>query len=182
MSYNLFLDDKRNPPSRSYVLARSTRDAMAVIKANGLPGFMSLDHDLGFDDSGREDNGMMFVKSLQNLYPYGPVPGVVVHSSNPPGRENIVSFIESWRRFCQMPVRRWDLPFGVLLEVHHPLCSCSYCTSKEMNGVGLALPRDKSRNSWRVIHIKIAGRSRIYARWTLSASVNKIFNWKAGKK
>jgi hypothetical protein len=181
MSYNLFLDDERNPPGSSFVVARNTRDAMAIVKMRGLPAFMSLDHDLGCDDTGREDNGMIFVKLLQNMYPYGPVPGYVVHSANLPGKKNIAGFLESWRRFCRMPRREWKLPFGALLEMHHKYCACSYCDGPKMRGIGLSLPVDKRRNSWRVIHVKFNGRSKLYLRWTLSKWLNKIINPKDSK-
>lgn len=173
MSYNLFLDDVRNPPNRHYVVARSTADAMSIIKANGLPQSMSLDHDLGGDDT-----GMVFIKALQNLYPHGPVPSTVVHSANPVGRDNIIGFCESWRRFCAMPLRRYELPFGVLAEIHHELCACSYCQEKLPQGICISLPLDKSANSWRRIILNIKGKPRFYLRWTFFRFrwINKLFN------
>ncbi len=171
MSYNLFLDDVRDPPSRHYVVARSTHEAMSIIKANGLPQSMSLDHDLGGSDT-----GMVFIKALQNMYPYGPIPSTLVHSANPVGRENIIGFVESWKRFCAMQKREFRLPFGVLAEVHHQFCTCSYCQEKMPQGICVKLPVNKAANSWRVIALNIKSRPRFYLRWTLSRWLNKLIN------
>jgi hypothetical protein len=54
---------------------------------------MDLDHDLG-----ENDRTMDFLKWLQENYPNGPVPVSSVHSRNPEGAKNILSFISSWRR------------------------------------------------------------------------------------
>lgn len=54
---------------------------------------MDLDHDLG-----EQDNAMIFLKWLANEYDMEKIPSFAVHSQNPIGRENIVSYMESWLR------------------------------------------------------------------------------------
>ena len=51
----------------------------------------------------------------------------------------------------------------ILREAHDKGCSCSYCKSGE---VGLILPANKGRNSWRAIRWKWRGKLHVL-RWTL---------------
>jgi len=102
----LFLDDERTiemayPDEKpgEFHVARSTEEAKALVKELGIPVFMSLDHDLGGDDTSME-----FLKWLAqaddspfDTYDHD-VPGFYVHSANPIGSENIKSFITSWAR------------------------------------------------------------------------------------
>lgn len=96
-SWSLFLDDVRDESFVSYrsnyETARSTEEAVSFLEKFGLPEFISFDHDLG-----PHDRAMDFLKRMYDMFPYGPVPEYQVHSSNPPGRENIVSFMDSWKR------------------------------------------------------------------------------------
>ncbi|MFZ4575722.1 MAG: cyclic-phosphate processing receiver domain-containing protein [Phycisphaerales bacterium] len=95
-SWCLYLDDLRSPPAdgRDYLVARTPDEAMGLIRARGLPAFMSLDHDLGPDL-----DTMQFLQSLYREFPHPPsFPEYHVHSANPVGRANIISFLESWRR------------------------------------------------------------------------------------
>jgi len=89
----LFLDDIREAPPE-YTVARSTVEAIAIVQHH-WPIFMSLDHDLG-----GEDTTMVFLKRLVNEVWDGqkPIPDYIVHSANPVGKLNIVSFMESWKR------------------------------------------------------------------------------------
>lgn len=95
MSYNLFLDDEREPyyNNSDTVICRSTAEAKKYVVANGMPSHLYLDHDLGGDDT-----AMVFLKWLANEYWDGtsPIPDYSVHSSNPAGRANIISFMETW--------------------------------------------------------------------------------------
>jgi hypothetical protein len=50
----------------------------------------------------------------------------------------------------------------VLVERHTHLCRCSYCRGEHGHGM-LWLPKDRSRNSWRVVNLF----HRVYIRWTL---------------
>lgn len=88
----LFLDDIREAPP-DYTVARSTDEAIVLVQAQ-WPEFMSLDHDLG-----GEDTTMLFLKRLVNeVWDGQPIPDYIVHSANPIGKLNIISFMESWKR------------------------------------------------------------------------------------
>lgn len=108
MDYVLFLDDVRHPEYMIYDdLARHFEDrGLAIIWANtvnmaryyielyGLPKIAYLDHDLG------EETAMHLLNWLRDetdLCQKNPPFQYVIHSANPVGRANILSFMESWK-------------------------------------------------------------------------------------
>ena len=92
MKYKLYLDDIRNPEDNSWVICRSSIQALNYIKNYGQPYFISFDHDLG-----EQDTTMEFLKCLVDIIEQ-PTFDYVVHSANPVGAQNIISYIESWKR------------------------------------------------------------------------------------
>jgi len=120
MDYILFLDDERTIemvdrskwPDMNILIARSSRQAQEIVRLYDMPKFMSLDHDLGFQD-GFDDTTMVFLKWLIIDYPKrasmawrprvpATIPEYVAHSANPIGTQNIISYIESYRRSLTM--------------------------------------------------------------------------------
>lgn len=98
MSYVLYLDDVRFPDATivtdSFVaLARSSPDAIALVKLNGMPKIISFDHDLG-----GEDSSVIFLRWLIETFPNGPIPDYRIHSMNPIGSKNIDSLMKSWQK------------------------------------------------------------------------------------
>lgn len=96
MGYKLFVDDERDPVGNDWVVARSSFDAAVIVAIGGMPSYISFDHDLGEDDT-----AMGFLKWLAE---YCQERGTTftfdyyVHSQNPIGRDNIIGFIESFKR------------------------------------------------------------------------------------
>lgn len=89
----LFVDDVRNPPDPSWQVARSSSEALKMCEVF-WPGELALDHDLG-----GEDTIMVFLKGLYEAWDgIKPIPSWTVHSSNPAGRMNINSFMNSWEK------------------------------------------------------------------------------------
>ncbi|GJE15980.1 cyclic-phosphate processing receiver domain-containing protein [Methylobacterium marchantiae] len=101
MSYRLFLDDERDPPSEGdWDVVRSLEAAQAVVLLRGMPAFVSFDHDLGADDDGKPlatgadfahwlggfvlDNGLSL-----NGFTWS------VHSQNPIGAANIDGYLRN---------------------------------------------------------------------------------------
>ena len=93
MSYSLFLDDVRWPPTDTndkWLIARSGKEALYHIADRGVPSTISFDHDLG-------DNvptGYDFAKDLVEMVLDGKIVlpdnfTFTVHSMNPVGAENI---------------------------------------------------------------------------------------------
>jgi hypothetical protein len=93
--YHLFIDDIRTPPTDDWVVVRSSNEALAYVKNHGMPAFISFDHDLGGDDT-----TMVFLRRLVDTVWNGDEtpPDYTVHSANPVGKQNIISFMESWKR------------------------------------------------------------------------------------
>lgn len=96
--YKLFLDDQLDDPNtpkrhtpNGYIGAKSSADAIELVKNQGAPIFLDLDHDLGDNDT-----ALIFLKWLvENV---DSPPEYTIHSENPVGKENIISFMESWKK------------------------------------------------------------------------------------
>lgn len=119
MSYKLFLDDLRLPqqvnwvemPLGPWVIVRSYDEFVKVVKSAGLPSFVSFDHDLSQEHypvgpiteidyrKYTEKTGFDCAKWLCEycMDRRMDFPNYQVHSMNPVGRENIKSYIESYR-------------------------------------------------------------------------------------
>lgn len=126
---NLFLDDVRsiemvypNFNSQDWVIVRNYHEFINYIKNFGLPAFISFDHDLGFEhtrwyfENGghgnppdpkevnfKEKTGYDAAKWLcdycldKNLK----LPIYKVHSANPVGKQNIISYLENFKKRTQ---------------------------------------------------------------------------------
>ena len=98
-NWSLWLDDQLDDPEvvgrktpEGFDGAKSTDEAAEFVRLWGPPVMMDLDHDLGGGDS-----AMVFLRWLSEEFPYS-CPAYLIHSENPIGRENIVAFMESWKR------------------------------------------------------------------------------------
>lgn len=105
MTYVLYIDDVRDPDpvvcgiDLPLIIARSSTEAFRLITDLGLPQVFSFDHDLG-----GEDTTMTFLRRLEHetdLIQDCDCPAYRVHSANPVGTLNIISFMESWRKSRQ---------------------------------------------------------------------------------
>ncbi len=96
MSYKLFIDDERFPVNpKEWCIVRSSLEACAKVQQDGLPSFISFDHDLGGDDTSRKfiywlidyliDNNDSFPKDFK----------FYVHSQNPIGAEWLRATMDS---------------------------------------------------------------------------------------
>jgi hypothetical protein len=88
MTYKLFIDDERYPPNDggTWVISRTSQEAIAAVLSLGMPAFISFDHDLG-----GEDTSMVFVNWLIDymLDNHKDQFDFYVHSQNPVGKVNI---------------------------------------------------------------------------------------------
>lgn len=86
MNYKLYIDDIRNPVSKDFVIARTSSEAINIIKERGIPEYISFDHDLGGEDTSR-----VVIKFLIDyVLDGGKFPDSFefnVHSANPIGSE-----------------------------------------------------------------------------------------------
>lgn len=102
MTYRLFIDDERYPPGdiQDWVIVRSSHEAIEKGQADGLPSFISFDHDLG-----GADTSIAYIKwmietvldAIQHGNPLPPFPRhYEIHSQNPVGAQNIRSLMDSF--------------------------------------------------------------------------------------
>jgi hypothetical protein len=114
--YNLFLDDVRKPSCLGLVLTwevvRNYDQFVKIITEKGLPGFISFDHDLCWEDINKdpfsegfkEQTGADCARWLVE-YCMGkgnlPLPKWQIHSMNDGGRMAIKSILTSYEKFIQ---------------------------------------------------------------------------------
>ncbi|CAM3260521.1 cyclic-phosphate processing receiver domain-containing protein [Tsukamurella hominis] len=85
----LFVDDLRDPPDATWTVARTSAEALAILQTGAQVDELSLDHDLGGEDTSRP--------IVLHLAEHGGWPATVrVHSANPVGVEWLVGMIERY--------------------------------------------------------------------------------------
>lgn len=93
----LFLDDLR-PAPEGFERVYSYKEFIMLITENGLPDFISFDHDLGLEKTGYDCAKWLVEYCLdKNLM----LPEFAVHSQNPVGKENIECLLENFKRNFQ---------------------------------------------------------------------------------
>ena len=92
---NLYLDDLR-PIPEGFDGVRSFDEFVSYITENGLPDYISFDHDLGEGKSGYDCAKWLVDYCLDHKLD---MPGFSVHSQNPVGRENIEGLLVSYKRY-----------------------------------------------------------------------------------
>lgn len=117
MSWNLFLDDIRDPSyinsDKIFVIARSFDEAVSLILEHGCPSFISFDHDLGWDQLKPGDHVLITELPKDEKSGYDLVKWMIeadlddtikipenfsfsVHSANPVGAENIRNLLSNY--------------------------------------------------------------------------------------
>jgi|SRR5690606_1584635 hypothetical protein len=90
----LYLDDIRPIPF-GFVGVRSYSEFVTFIEQNGLPDFISFDHDLGEEKTGYDCAKMLVEYCLDRQIT---LPDFAVHSQNPVGKQNIESLLGNFRK------------------------------------------------------------------------------------
>jgi len=83
----LFLDDIRNPPDNSWVIARTAKVAIEFL-ATGSVEKISFDHDLGDEVNGTGYEVACFIEQ-EVFFERMTCPAWTIHSQNPVGEKNI---------------------------------------------------------------------------------------------
>ena len=96
----LYLDDLRNPPDDSWIVVRTYDEFCNYITTGGLPGTISLDHDLGEEKTGYNAVKWMcnWILDLEEKIEKKELPRIWIHSANPVGRENMAAYWENFLR------------------------------------------------------------------------------------
>ena len=105
--YWLLIDDERQPKdvyklsgnidyfnNNNWVVVKSYDEFVSQIEKNGLPERISFDHDLGMGKSGMDCVKWLVEYCMDKHVPF---PKYVVHSQNPVGKQNIISYITSFK-------------------------------------------------------------------------------------
>lgn len=101
----MFLDDIRVPKNDYDVIVRSFEEAINFVEKNGIPTFISFDHDLGCDEIGNIlKNGYDFAKwlvdmDIENIHKFPDNFTFNIHSANPIGKNNIKSILNNYLLF-----------------------------------------------------------------------------------
>src|SRR5690554_5209013 len=90
----LYLDDVRVVPD-GFVLVENYVEFTEFIEQNGLPDFISFDHDLGEEKTGYDCAKMLVEYCLDRQIT---LPDFAVHSQNPVGKQNIESLLGNFRK------------------------------------------------------------------------------------
>jgi len=93
MPVKLYIDDVRNPPDDSWVVARTAKDAIEILDSGLVISEISFDHDLG---EASELTGYDVACHVENLVCDGEMAMPVwhVHSMNPIGRSRITAAMQ----------------------------------------------------------------------------------------
>jgi hypothetical protein len=91
-TYKLWLDDLRIP-TKDFVWITNYNEFTEHIILNGMPEFISFDHDLGVGYSGYDCAKWLVEYCLDNDLD---LPDYKVHSMNPVGKNNIESLLENY--------------------------------------------------------------------------------------
>jgi hypothetical protein len=109
MTWNLFIDDERNPRDVTWgspefywrfpwTIARTLNEVQELIAMYGFPDFVSFDHDLGKDEpTGKDIANWLINYDMDN--DRGSIPAdfrFFVHSKNPIGKQNIEGILNEY--------------------------------------------------------------------------------------
>lgn len=100
--YNLYLDDERTPKTdKNWVVVRTPSEFKQTIEKMGVPSLMSLDHDLGTEESGYDCLKWFVEKCIEyDIHPDKVT--IHAHTANPVGRVNIEKYVESWKKHASI--------------------------------------------------------------------------------
>lgn len=101
MSYKMFLDDERFPSKEGFVIVRSSQEAIDFVVSEGVPEFISFDHDLGGEDTSMIFINWLITAHLNDLIVFPSNFSYYVHSQNPIGKKNIEGLLESFLNFIK---------------------------------------------------------------------------------
>jgi len=99
-NYRLFIDDLRDPVTSSWVKARTSAEAIALLETRGCPSEISFDHDLGGDDTAMIVVKRMIEMDLDDSGLFIPCDFTFsVHSANLVGAENIAALLHLYLQY-----------------------------------------------------------------------------------
>jgi hypothetical protein len=104
MLRRMYLDDERLPKTlHDWIVVRSVAEARKLIRQNGMPDYISFDHDLGADC----ENGFDLAKWIVGMDLDGEIRlpagfDYNIHSANPVGTANIRGLLDPYLRLRRL--------------------------------------------------------------------------------
>lgn len=103
----VFLDDVRQPYDDTWTVARDVQQFKTLITENTAE-VISFDHDLGSDQGNDLPTGMdaanwLIIRAMDYPIDVAGLSQVIIHSSNPPGAENIAGLLENAKKHGLLP-------------------------------------------------------------------------------
>lgn len=96
MRYNLYLDDERMPKTDTkFFIVRNYKDFVYTIQKNGIPQYISFDHDLGDKFDGYDCANWLYTACMLSKTKLPDNFNYNVHSANPVGAKRIVACMEN---------------------------------------------------------------------------------------
>ena len=92
----LFIDDERGPVTRDWLVAKSSDEAIKLVKKYGIPIVLQFDNDLGGDDTSMVFINWLINYMLDNDLTFHKNFRFDIHSQNPVGVLNIKSKMDSF--------------------------------------------------------------------------------------
>ena len=111
MEYYMFIDDERNPADVTWssntryakcewVICRNAHEVNTCVKHNGMPTYISFDHDLGENkETGYDIAKSLILLDMDKKYKFPENFDFSVHSKNPIGAQNIKNLINGYFKF-----------------------------------------------------------------------------------
>lgn len=106
-TYNLWLDDLRDPKEYcpfyddgELIWVRDYDSFVLIIETRGLPKIVSFDHDLGEGKDGKDCANFLVNHCMKFEIPLS-LPEYFVHSQNPVGKENILGWLDNYKKFWE---------------------------------------------------------------------------------
>ena len=97
--YKMFIDDERFPPKdgEDWKIARNLKEVQNLVLTQGMPSFISFDHDLGEDEpTGYDVTKWLIEKELDGEITFPSGFSFYVHSQNPIGKVNIEGLLNRY--------------------------------------------------------------------------------------
>jgi len=93
----LFVDDLRDPP-KGWVVARTSFEAINLLKSSQYIEAISLDHDLGGEDTAMRVAHKLIEMDMNEEIDISSI-NITVHSANPVGKANLEGLLKSYLRY-----------------------------------------------------------------------------------
>jgi len=92
----MFLDDERCPVDDSWIVVRSVDEAIEFVEQNGIPNYISFDHDLGPGRNGYFFAFWLYTQIMDETFSLPNDFDYYIHSQNPVGAQNIRNVLDKF--------------------------------------------------------------------------------------